>query len=131
MKKLKYVFHEETLRYEQVEVSSKERILKGLGLAASIVFTSLVLTLVLSHFFPTPKEKALKREVGQMEFHFSALSDEYDNLHADINELQEKDAAIHRIIFGLDPIDESVWEGGIGGSENLIQLINNRSIGKS
>ena len=127
MKKMKYVFNEQTLRYEHVEVSLKERILKGLGLTASIIFTSLILTVILSHFFPTLQERALNREVGQMEFHLSALSHEYDGLHGEINKLQEKDAGIHRVIFGLDPIDESVWEGGRGGSENIIQLVNNRS----
>ena len=127
MKKLKYVFNPQTLRYEQVEVLIKEHILKGLGFSSAILFTSLLLTVVLSHFFPTLKERALNREVGQMEIHFTSLSSEYDQLHAEINKLQEKDADIHRVIFGLDPIDNAIWEGGRGGAENLIQLVNNRS----
>ena len=127
MKKLKYVFNPQTLRYEQVEVSIKERILKGLGFSSAIIFTSLLFTVVLSHFFPTLKERALNREVGQMEIQFTSLSNEYDELHAEVNKLQEMDADIHRVIFGLEPIDDAIWEGGRGGSEKLLQLVNNRS----
>jgi murein DD-endopeptidase MepM/ murein hydrolase activator NlpD len=127
MKKLKYVFNEQTLRYEQVEVTLKERLLKTLGYTASIVFTSLILTLVLSEFFPTVKERALNREITQMEYHYSKLSNEYEHLTSEIDRLQDKDAEIHRVIFGIDPVDNAVWEGGTGGVENIVQLVNNRS----
>lgn len=127
MKKLKYVFNEQTLQYEKVEVSFKERILKGIGLTTSIIFTSLVLTLIVSQFFPTVTEKALNREISQMEFHFTKLSEEYTDLTSQIDQLQQKDADIHRVIFGMEPIDRALWEGGTGGSENLVQLYNNKS----
>ena len=62
-----------------------------------------------------------------MEFHFTKLSEEYSDLTHQIDDLQQKDADIHRVIFGMEPIDRAVWEGGTGGSENLIQLYNNKS----
>ena len=127
MKKLKYVFNEQTLQYDQVEVTLKERLGKSFGIIASLIFTSLIVTITLSNFFPTVKEKSLDREISQMEFHLSKLSGEYEQLHSVINNLQDKDANIHRVIFGLDPVDDAVWEGGTGGSENIVQLINNKS----
>jgi len=127
MKKLKYVFNEQTLQYEKVEVSMKERLLKSSSLIASLVFTSLIISLVLSQFFPTLKEKTLVKEIDQMEYKFTQLSGEYDKLHTEIDQLQDKDANIHRVIFGLDPVDDAVWLGGTGGRENIIQLVNTKS----
>ena len=127
MKKLKYVFNEQTLQYEKVEVTLKERLIKSSGVIASLIFTSIILSLTLSHFFPTLKEKTLVKEIDQMEYRFTQLSGEYDKLHGEIDDLQDKDANIHRVIFGLDPVDDAVWEGGTGGRENIIQMVNTKS----
>ena len=127
MKKLKYVFNEQTLQYEKVEVTLKERLIKSSGVIASLIFTSIILSLTLSHFFPTLKEKTLVKEIDQMEYRFTQLSGEYDKLHGEIDDLQDKDANIHRVIFGLDPVDDAVWEGGTGGRENIIHMVNTKS----
>ncbi len=127
MKKLKYVFNEQTLQYEQVEITLKERVAKSFGIISSLIFTSLIISLTLSHFFPTVKEKSLDKEIVQMQYHLSQLSDEYQDLHTEIDVLQDKDANVHRVIFGLDPVDAAVWEGGTGGRENIIQLVNTKS----
>ena len=74
---------------------------------------------------PTPKEKALEREIDQMEFHYQNLSSQLDQLTGDIDQLQQKDADVHRAVFGMDPIDDGVWNGGIGGREKLVHLGNN------
>jgi len=36
--------------------------------------------------------------------------------------VQERDAGIHRVMLGMDPIDEAVWEGGIGGNDKYANL---------
>ncbi|MEE9373529.1 MAG: M23 family metallopeptidase [Saprospiraceae bacterium] len=124
---MKYVFNEHTLQYEQVEVTIKERLLKSAGVIASLAFTSLLLSITLSYFFPSIKEKTLDREIKQMEYRFTHLSEDYQYLHQEINLLQDKDANIHRVIFGLDPVDNAVWEGGTGGRENIVKLVNTKS----
>jgi murein DD-endopeptidase MepM/ murein hydrolase activator NlpD len=51
-----------------------------------------------------------------------------------LDELQLKDAEVHRVIFGIDPIDENVWEGGTGGAvENdyLSSIKNSEEFAKS
>jgi len=52
-----------------------------------------------------------------MEHHFSSITNEFDALAEDLDDLKSKDAEVNRLIFGLDPIDENIWEGGTGGSD--------------
>ncbi len=125
MSKEKYVYNESTLRYEKVELSFKKRMYHTMGYVSAVVFTSLILFVLAYLYLPTPKEKSLERDISQMEFYYNDLADQYDALNAEIDQLQDKEAGVHRVVFGLDPIDESVWNGGIGGRENIIRLRNN------
>ncbi len=113
----KYVYNEKTLQYEKLTYGPKERFQSFLKKAAIIVVCSGALYYVSADYFPTPKEKTLSKELNQMEHHFSSITDEFDQLADELKDLQNKDAEVHRLIFGMDPIDESMWEGGTGGSE--------------
>ena len=125
MKREKYVYNESTLRYEKVETTVKNRLVQVLGYFSAVLFTALMLFVLGYLYLPTPKEKSLERDIAQMEFYYKDLTLEYDQLTDKIDKIQEKEAGVHRIVFGLDPTDESVWNGGIGGRENIIRLRNN------
>ena len=53
-----------------------------------------------------------------MEYQFATISNDFETMAGQVNDLHEKDAEVHRVIFGIDPIDETVWEGGTGGSSS-------------
>ena len=125
MSKEKYVYNHSTLRYEKVELSFKKRMFKAMGYLSAVVFTSLIIFVLAYLYLPTPKEKSLERDISQMEFYYNDLAEQYDALTNEIDKLQDKEAGVHRVVFGLDPIDESVWNGGIGGRDNIIRLRNN------
>ena len=125
MSREKYVYNESTLRYEKVEKNFRSRFYKGLGMLSAVFLTSLILFTLAYLYLPTPKEKSLERDIAQMEFYYNDLAAQYEDLAVQIDEIQSKDAEIHRVVFGLDPIDESVWNGGTGGRESIVRLRNN------
>lgn len=130
MRKEKYVYNENTLQYEKHTLSSSEKIFRAVrfvaavGLAATAIFTTAY------HYFPTPKEKALEREKQQMVYHYNNLSESVTSLTSSLEKLQEKDAKVHRMIFGVDPIDQGVWEGGVGGADRYPMLGNLKETGE-
>ncbi len=119
------MYNESTLRYEKVEHSFKKRVLQGLGYLSAVMFTALVLFVLAFLYLPTPKEKSLERDISQMEYYYNDLAAQYETLTGEIDKIQQKEAEVHRVVFGLEPIDESVWNGGTGGRENMIRLRNN------
>lgn len=124
MSNKKYVYNPKTLRYEKVTLRSKESIKKYGGIFSAILMTSVVVAAVFYIFFPSPKEKSLQRHVTQLQYSYSSLSEDLQKISNELNNLQSKDAEVHRMIFGLDPIDESVWDGGIGGANRFKELEN-------
>lgn len=117
MKKEKFVFNQKTLSYERLESSFRSKVAKFFGLGSAIIISGLVFFLITQEYLPSPKEKALMRELDQMKYQFNALNNELDLMADVLNDLQYKDANVHRLVFGIDPIDSSMWNSGIGGHD--------------
>lgn len=117
MRKEKFIYNTHTLRYEKVEESLSTRILRVFGFLCAALFTAFLFTLVLHRFFPSPQEQSLMREIGQMRVEYDKLIDEFSILDKELDHLQERDAYAYRMVFGMDPVDDNVLEGGIGGHD--------------
>ena len=130
MSRVKYVYNPKSLQYEKLVLSKKEKFLKTSGYTIALMFTSAIIFGLAYLYFPTPKEKLLLREIDQMSHTFGMLSKQVDGLATDLEKLHQKDQEVHRMIFGLAPIDTSVWEGGIGGSQRYPFLTDYENTGE-
>lgn len=130
MKRVKYVYNEHTLQYEEFRLTPKERLKKSINYISAVVFTSVLLFVLAYQYFPTPKEKLLERQHEQLQFHIANLTEDYDQLAASLEALHKKDAEVHRMIFGIKPVDENIWNGGIGGHNKYAYLENFKETGK-
>jgi hypothetical protein len=122
MGKEKYFFNHLTLTFER----AKRPIKKQLGrfilfLAGVAVFATLVLFVAYS-FFDSPKEKILKRELSQMKFQYEVLDDRMDHVLAVMNDIQDRDDNIYRVIFESEPIPSAVRQAGFGGVNRYAKL---------
>lgn len=124
MKREKYVYNQQTLQYEILRLSPMEKLTRFLKWTAIVIVCSVAIFGIAYKYFPTPKEQSLKRENQQMVYHFDNLKSDFGKIAEDLESLHKKDADVHRMIFGLDPIDESVWNGGVGG-HNKYAMLNN------
>jgi len=122
MRKEIYVYNKSTLSYEKVERTWKDHLLRVTGFVSVVLMTSFILILLTHRFFPSPQEQALLREIEQMEFKYSTLVQDMETVTKVVDNIQERDRAAHRMIFGMDPIDKDVWEGGVGGHDRNIDL---------
>lgn len=116
MAKEKFVYNKHTLRYEVVEVTVKERALRLLGFTSAVVFTGILFTLAVWKVFPSPNEEAKAVEIMKLQEQLEAKESQIIDFDQTLAKIQERDRGIHRMILGMDPIDENVWNGGVGGS---------------
>lgn len=112
-----YYYNDETLRYEPVKKSKKVIFLNILGTSLLVLVLAFGFSLILDTYFPSQKELALKREVGNLENHLAKLNTLYDKMSSKLNHIQETDANVHRMVFGMEPIDGDIWQAGIGGHD--------------
>ncbi len=125
----KYVYNPSTLKYEIYKTPKSKIILRSVAGLCTILLGALVLFFIASHYIPSPKEQSLEREINQLNYHYNLLDRDLDAVAEDLEYLHNKDSDIHRVIFGIDPLDEGIWNGGIGGSNRYQELDNFRESG--
>jgi len=122
MPKVKYHFNTHTLKYDKVVVSWKKRLLRVLGfLSTAVVFAS-VIVLIAYNFFDSPKEKQLRRQLEETTFQLDLLKQRADQVEVVLQDIQDRDNTIYRVIFEADPIPKSVREAGFGGVDKYNDL---------
>ena len=122
MRREKFIYNTHTLRYEKVEESLSTWLLRIFGFICTAVLSAFIITLISHRFFPSPTEQALHKEIDQLKAIIDSQDDQLDLLASELQNLQDRDAYAHRIIFGMNPIDDGVWEGGTGGHDDYAEL---------
>ena len=129
MRKDKYYFNTQTLRYEKAVTSQKMLLLKIGGVISGVFMAALVLLSLFYNYYTSPKEMALQREIEQMKREYLTLESTVDTMKLIVTNVKERDASVHRMIFGMNPIDESLWKGGSGGHEKHLNLTKFKNTG--
>ena len=117
MRNKKYHYNKQTLRYEEVKVSLGSRILRATSVLIAVLVSATVLAVLVDTYLPSQKERALMREIDEMRYQYTLLTDEMHLMSEELTTIQDRDAKIHRFVFDMDPIEESVWTAGVGGSD--------------
>jgi len=129
MRKEKFVYNTQTLRYEKVVEPIKMKVFKIFGFMCASIVAAIVIVSIAFTYFPSPEAQALKREINQMKDEMSVMTHDFGVVSKELNYLQDRDANVHRMIFGMDPIDQDVWNGGIGGVDRYSNLTKYKNTG--
>ncbi len=124
MMKKKYKFNPDTLSYERVGISLRERLGKFLTYLSSSLGLAFIIVLIFLNYYETPRSKALKRENQQLLSQYELMSRDLDLVEKVLQDLQQRDDNIYRIIFEADPIPSSVRKAGFGGANKYLHLEN-------
>lgn len=130
MAKAKYHFDHKSLTFEKVRLKWKDILLKVLSYVATGSVFSAIVILIAYNFFSSPKERMQQREIEQYKLQYKMLNDRMDNISAVLDELQEKDDNIYRVIFEAEPIPSTIRNAARGGSNKFAKLegLNNSDI---
>jgi len=122
MAKKKYKFNPDTLNYERVGISFKEKSTKVLAYFSSSLALALIIVVVIINAYETPKTKALKRENQRLLTQYELLDKDLSKIENVLTELQNRDDNIYRVIFESEPIPSSVRKAGFGGANKYSHL---------
>lgn len=122
MAKPKYKFNPDSLSFDKISLGIRTVLLKALAYIVGSVIIAALYGLIFSMFFDSPKEKALKRELSQMNLQYSLVHREMGNLEKVIEHLQETDDNLYRTIFGAEPVQSTLRQGGVGGINRFDEL---------
>ena len=124
MAKIKYQFDPHTLTYKKINRTSRKKLSQALLFFTASLAMALTFHILFTSNFDTPKEKRLKSENENLEFKYSMLAREINNVNEILNTIEQRDDNLYRPIFELDPIPSQFREAGVGGANRYDELRN-------
>ena len=117
MFKTKYYYDQKSLSYRKVEVNRSTQFKNILAfLLSSIFFGVLILLLLLkSPLLNTPTELSQAREISNFKLQFDLLNKKISQLNLVLEDLEQRDNNIYRVLFETNPIPSEVRKAGFGG----------------
>ncbi len=107
MKKIKYYYNTNTLRYEKLETPLRVTLLRVLGFLSAAVVTALILVSLAYKYFPSANEKRLMQRNEALQDNYYTLNDKVQKLQGQMSELEKRDNNVYRAIFEAAPIPDS------------------------
>jgi len=130
MSRRKYFYNTQTLQFEELKVSLKNKLARSFGIFCAIIVSASVLYVLADTYLPSQKEKALMREISEMKFHYNGMTAEIGSMSQELTRIQQRDAHLHRFMLDMNPVDESIWNAGVGGSNQYGALDAYENAGK-
>jgi len=107
MKKIKYYYNTNTLRYEKLVVPFRVKLLRILGFLAAAAVTALIIVGLGFQFLDSPKEMLMRQENQRIKQDYVLLNNKVKAMQQQVADLEKRDNHIYREIFEANPIPDS------------------------
>jgi len=118
----KYRFNPDTLSFDPIERSLRDRVLRVFAYLISSIFIGGGLMLIVSIFIDLPKERMLKRDNEFLLSQYDLLSKKMDVAFKVLGEIENRDDNLFRVIFEAEPIPSAIRKAGFGGTDRYSKL---------
>ena len=107
MKKIKYYYNANTLRYEKLETPLRVQLLRIFGFIAAALVRASLISYAAFQFIGSPKEKQLALQNKALKENYRDLEDTLESVQQQMKELEKRDNDVYRAIFEANPIPDS------------------------
>lgn len=119
MPKTKYRYNHETLSYEEVKLSRREKIIRAVLYVLPSVVLLVLGGMIGSTVFKSPAEIRAERENSFLKEKLETLNDRIDFTEKVLDDIQKRDDNIYRVIFEADPFPPRLRNPGLGGTDRF------------
>ena len=107
MKKIKYFYNTNTLRYEKLVTPFRVKLLRIFGFISAFLVTAALVIWVYTKFIPKPKDNATQQRYQMMKDDYNNLSAKLKTVEQQMAELEKRDNDVYRSIFEANPLPDS------------------------
>ena len=107
MKKIKYYYNTNTLRYEKLETPLRVKLLRVFGFVAAALVTASLISYAAFQFIGSPKEKILAQQNKALNNTYKELEEDLKSIQQQMKELEKRDNDVYRAIFEANPVPDS------------------------
>jgi murein DD-endopeptidase MepM/ murein hydrolase activator NlpD len=107
MKKIKYYYNTNTLRYEKQVIPLRVTLLRILAFISAAFVTGLVIVAIAFKFLDSPKEKILRLQLERTIEQNKIYTERVTEIDERLKQLEKRDNDVYRSIFEASPIPDS------------------------
>ena len=123
MRKVYYIYNPQTQTYDRIYPTVRQRALSilrrlfiGMGLGAGCFILLLII-------FGSPSEKELRIENSQLLAQYNVLARRLDVAMKVLQDVQQRDDNLYRVILQADPVSPAIRKAGYGGTNRYEELM--------
>ena len=123
MRKVYYIYNPKTRTYDRIyptvrqrAISILRRLFVGMGLGAGSF-------IILLFIFGSPSEKELRIENARLLAQYNVLSHRLDEALGVMQDIQQRDDNLYRVVLQTDPVSDAIRKAGYGGTNRYEQLM--------
>jgi ABC-type multidrug transport system fused ATPase/permease subunit len=122
MARKKFIYNTQTLDYEEYKPSLGKRLRNVVLFVVVAGVIGVFGVTLIENKIGTPKERMQARELEFLQFQYEMLNKKLGKIDHVLDEMQDRDDNIYRMIFEAEPISSSVREAGYGGADRYSAL---------
>jgi murein DD-endopeptidase MepM/ murein hydrolase activator NlpD len=107
MKKIKYYYNTNTLRYEKLITPLRVKLLRVFGFLSALIVSSVIVISLYNKFVPKPGDLALQPKYDLLKYNYGTLNDKVQTLQQQMAALEKRDNDVYRSIFEANPLPDS------------------------
>ena len=107
MKKIKYYYDTQNLRYEKLVVPLRVKLLRFFVFIVVSVFIAFAIVFVAFRFIPSPQLKLAELKFEKMRQNYEGLVAQTEKLEGEMASLEKRDNDVYRSIFEANPLPDS------------------------
>ena len=108
MKKIKYYYNTQTLRYEKQVTPLRVTLLKIFAFISTAVVTGLIIVSIAFRFLDSPKEKLMRLQLDRAEYQNRIYIEKFKELDERLQQLEKRDNEVYRTVFEARPLPDSL-----------------------
>jgi len=107
MKKIKYYYNTNSLRYEKLVTPFRVKLLRIFGFLSALFVSSVVVITLYTKFIPNPGDRESKLKYDAIKDSYTALNEKVKSLQQQMADLEKRDNEVYRSIFEANPVPDS------------------------
>lgn len=122
MAKVKYRFNAHTLSYDKIVISFKTKLKRFLALFSTTLVSSVLIAVGILQFYESPRMSSLRKENERLLTQYELLYKDLSTVEKVLDEIEQRDNNLYRVVFESDPIPSTIRRAGFGGVNKYSQL---------
>jgi murein DD-endopeptidase MepM/ murein hydrolase activator NlpD len=122
MAKIKYYYDTETCKYERVKTRTSDVVINGMCIFVLVLAAGAGVNHVFTRYFESPQQLILRNEVKELEYNYSKLEGDVEQLQGTLQSIENRDDNIYRVVLGAEPFEKSVRNAGVGGADRYTDI---------